>query len=67
MSSHHAGLRHKDPIVCACDRARSRSRSPPGGCVTMSPFVGSTPRILTMSDVDEFVFTDLVEENLDHN
>ena len=68
---HHAGLRHKDPIMFRSDRGRSRSRSPieaaPGACVTMSPFVGSPPRTPTMSDVDEFVFTDLVEEDLDHN
>ena len=67
----HAGLRHKDPMMCESDRGRSRSRSPigaaPGGCVTMSPFVGSPPRTPTMSDIDEFVFPDLIEEDLDGN
>ena len=53
------------------DRGRSRSRSPigaaPGGCVTKSPFVGSPPRTPTMSDIDEFVFPDLIEEDPDCN
>ena len=44
------------------DGGRNRSRSPigatPGGCVTRTP---------TMSDVDENVFPDLVEEDLDYN